>query len=266
MGYKGRDVEVSDIDDQTFLVVACDSCGGIGEKDYDEIKVPAQLVGRLTMRVALMEMIAVAAIPKILTVTISNEPDPTGTKILSGINAELEAADFVNLPCSISTEKNIPTRQTGLGISIVGTCLKENLKIAQSNSGNYVYCLGIPKFGKELTSEDDPEIAQVKHLKTLNQKPNIHDILPIGSRGILEEVNQLAKQADCHFVQNDHPIDIKKSAGPSSCIIFTTSDIIPDLFMESLPVTKIGRLISNESKNIKIKKGVSYEPVINRRS
>jgi len=245
MGYRGRDIEVSNIDEHTLLVAACDSCGGIGEKDFDVIKVPAELVGRLTTRVVLMELMAIAAIPKILSVAISTEPEPTGTKILAGIKDELDAADFSNLPCAISTEKNIPTRQTGLGISIVGTCSKKNLRIAQSKSGNHVYCLGLPKFGKELTRMDDPEIAQIRHLKILNQQPNIHDILPIGSRGILKEVNQLAEQVNCHFVQNNHPLDITKSAGPSTCILFTSPDTFPDLFQESLPVAKIGHLISN---------------------
>lgn len=59
-------------------MVSCDSCGGIGEKELDILKVPHRLVGQLTARVALMEIICTGADPKIMTVAISAESEPTG--------------------------------------------------------------------------------------------------------------------------------------------------------------------------------------------
>ncbi|WP_300463587.1 hypothetical protein [Desulfobacula sp.] len=37
MGYKGRDVEVCLLENDLCLIVACDSCGAVGEKDLDQV-------------------------------------------------------------------------------------------------------------------------------------------------------------------------------------------------------------------------------------
>lgn len=243
MGHQGRDIVMSEIDHTRLLIAACDSCGGIGDKSLDKIKVPAELVGRLTTRVAMMEIVAVGAIPKLITIAISAEPEPTGAGILLGVEAELIAAGFSDLPRSISTEKNIPTSQTGLGIGITGICNKRDFRIGRSKTNDNVYCLGQPKVGNELISANDPEIVQISNIAQLSEHAAVHDILPIGSRGILAEANQLADQANCCFVQNNHTIDLNKSAGPSTCIIFTCLEVLHESFPEALALTKIGCLV-----------------------
>lgn len=244
MGFKGRDIEVCEIDQTKYLVATCDSCGGIGEKEFDKIKVPAELVGRLTTRVAFMELIAVGATPKMMTISITSEPEPTAVNILAGIFAELKVAGFSKLPRVISTEKNISTCQTGLGIGITGICLKDELRVHRSKPGDNVFCLGIPKFGDQVTSADNYEIVQIKDLKKWTRHQEVHDILPIGSRGILEESNQLANQVNCQFIQYNYSIDVKKSAGPSTCIIFTCPDNFVPEYPDILSLTKIGCFIS----------------------
>ena len=67
MGYKGRDVEVVQIDSNYSIVTACDSCGGIGLKQNDVVKCSPNIVGRFTTRVALMEVLSVNAIPKTIS-------------------------------------------------------------------------------------------------------------------------------------------------------------------------------------------------------
>ena len=116
MGYKGRDVEVVDISDGKCLVVACDSCGGIGSKQLDEVKVDPYVSGRHTTRVALMEVMSVGASPKNISVAISNEPVPTGESIIKGVKDELKWR-LSNLSMAISTER-IYLRQTGIGITL----------------------------------------------------------------------------------------------------------------------------------------------------
>ena len=232
------------MDSDRLLVVTCDSCGGIGDKELDMIAVPAELVGRFTARVAIAELMAVGAIPHLLAVAICSEPEPTGTKILIGIDAELKAAGLDGLSRVVSTEKNVATRQTGLGISVTGISSPSNLKVNLSKQGDAVYCMGLPKVGQELDRADDPEIAQIEHLMKLLPCANVHDVLPIGSRGILEETNQLAERVDCQFLQTNHSIDVQKSAGPSTCVVFTGTDVLPGSFPASLPLVQIGRLIS----------------------
>lgn len=225
MGYKGRDVEVVQVDRNYSIITACDSCGGIGLKQNDAVKVSPYIVGRFTARVALMEVLSINAIPKTISIAISNEPNPTGEEIINGVVAELKAVDLESVPLAISTEKNIETSQTALGITVIGICKNENIRVTKSKSGDFVYCLGIPKVGNEINGLDDIEIVQINHIKNLLKLNGVSDIVPIGSKGILMEIEMLCRNVDCKFIyEPEEYIDMHKSAGPSTCLIFTCSE------------------------------------------
>lgn len=248
MGYGGRDIEVVSINARQCLVAACDSCGAIGMKELDEYKISWFVTGKLTARVPLLEVISAGAAAQMLTVMIANEPSPAGEELLEGVKHELESAGLATLPLVISTEKNMPTRQTGFGVSVIGVAEKQKLRIGASQPGDWVYCLGLPKVGAELSNPEDPEIADVKALHLLLKHSRIHDIIPVGSRGIDWEAEQLASSVHTHWQkEGDCALDLEKSAGPSTCLIFSSSEIIngQDLKGLELPLTKIGRLIKN---------------------
>lgn len=245
MGYLGRDVEVVSINQAQYLVASCDSCGAIGMKDLDALKITWPITGRLTTRVALLEVLSTGAVPKMMTVAISNEPQPTGDGILEGVKDELASAGLTMLPMAISTEKNMPTRQTGLGISVVGVAEKTQLRIGIAQSGDNVYCLGLPKVGTEIISPDDPDVVQVKDILILLDISGIHDIVPVGSRGIRTEARQLASSVSCRLIIDPAcGLDLDKSAGPSTCLIFS-SPLALELStfgFTRLPITKVGKL------------------------
>ncbi len=243
MGYKHRDVEVIPLEGDQYLVIACDSCGGIGLKEFDIVKVPPSLVGRLTLRVALLEVLAAGAHLKGASVAISCEPFPTGEGILQGVRDELQQYQQGDLPIAVSTEKNIPTGQTGVGITIIGICKNHELRIGKSRPDDDIYCVGIPKVGHEVTGADDPLILQVHHIHALLANSDIHDILPVGSGGILKEAHNLAAAIDRSFiVDNSKALDMEKSAGPSTCAVFSCSPgtSLPDF--DCTPLNRIGRL------------------------
>jgi len=247
MGYGGRDVEVVSLNQEQFLVVACDSCGAIGPKELDCVQLPASITGRLTVRVALLEVLVTGAVPKIITVAISNELEQTGLGILEGVRDELSSIGLAEVPMVISTEKNVLTRQTGLGISVVGICNKQDLRIQTSKPGDFVYSLGLPKVGSEVTSPVDPEIIQGQHVMSLLKKNSIHDILPIGSRGIRAEAEQLARNASCQFNEGAcGAVNLIKSAGPSTCLIFTSPINFQCIDLGSLPFHKLGNLTKSK--------------------
>lgn len=104
LGYQGRDIEAVLINPEQYLIASCDSCGAIGLKEFDVVKVSWSVTGRMTTRVALLEVLAVGAVPKIMTVAISNEPSPTGEELLKGVKEELDFAGL-NLSMAVSTEK-----------------------------------------------------------------------------------------------------------------------------------------------------------------
>lgn len=243
MGYEGRDVEVVFLNEAQCLVAACDSCGGVGMKEFDDVKVSWRITGRLTARVALLEVLSVGAIPRMITVAISNEPKPAGEEILKGVNDELNAIGLPLLPMAISTEKNIPTKQTGLGISAVGLCEKDKLRIRRSNSGNSIYCLGLPKVGSELKGSEDPEIIQGSHVLKLLESSKVYDIIPVGSKGIRGEAETLAKIIGAELILDSHcELNMDKSAGPSTCVIFTASEGMPFNDFGAIPIHKVGML------------------------
>lgn len=243
MGYRGRDVEVTLLDNGQYLVVACDSCGGIGPKELDVVKVPNYIVGRYTARVALMEVLATGAVPRMITATVCNEPRPAGEEILAGIRDELQVCGLPDLPLAISTEKNITTRQTGLGITVLGVAGESKLRITTSKPGDWIYCLGIPKVGDEVKDDDDPEIVQGKHILGLLAVSGIHDIIPVGSQGIRREAELLARTVSGQFKPApDAPVDINKSGGPATCLIFSCvpGTSLPDF--SPTPMMKIGEI------------------------
>ncbi len=247
LGYLGRDVEVVLINQEQYLVASCDSCGAIGLKDLDTLKIAWSITGRLTTRVALLEVLSTGAVPQMMTVAISNELDPTGERILDGVKEELDSAGLTTLPMAISTEKNMFTQQTGLGISVVGVTDKKQLRIGTTQSGDDVYCIGLPKVGAEVTNSKDLEIVQVKDIKILLEISSIHDIVPVGSRGIRAEAEQLANSVNCRLIIDPSCVlNLEKSAGPSTCLIFSSaSPLALDLSSSGiprLPLTKVGKL------------------------
>lgn len=244
MGYKGRDVEVVQIDSNYSIVTACDSCGGIGLKQNDVVKVSPYITGRFTVRVVLMEVLSVNAIPKTISIAISNEPSPTGDEIINGVLEELKAANLGSIPMAISTEKNIETSQTALGITVVGICENGKIRAAKSRSGDFIYCLGIPKVGNEINGLYDNEIVQLNYIKELIKLNEINDIVPIGSKGILEEIEMLCKNVNCKFIyEPEGYVDIYKSAGPSTCLVFTCTEHINLSGLSPNPI-KLGRLMN----------------------
>lgn len=249
MGYLGRDVEVVWLHEKECLLVACDSSGGIGNKDLDVVRVPPEVVGRFATRVALLEILAVGGKPQVMTVAVSNEGVPTGEGILRGVREELRAMGLEDLPMAISTEKNVPTQQTGLGIGVTGTA-DANLRIGRSRAGDQVYCLGIPKVGEEVADAEDPDMVQGRDIFALlhaqaQAKEMFHDLLPVGSQGIHKEAEELAAAVGYRFESCACGLDLQKSAGPSTCLIVTApqGSVLEGAVRTSLPITWIGRLV-----------------------
>lgn len=235
-----RDVSFIELNADLYLAIACDSCGGIGEKERDVVCVPPYIVGRFTTRVALMEVLSVGAKPKALTAAICNEPDPTGKEILVGISNELKNL-FPKLPVTISTEKNMPTCQTGLGITIVGLVEKKKLRVNKTKAGDKLYCIGVPKVGNEI-SLDDSQIANSLLIKELNDISSVHDIIPVGSKGIKGEAEMLASFLGLELNWGKNlPVDIQKTAGPATCVLVTSPREIS--FKNAQPIFDIAKLI-----------------------
>lgn len=243
---KDRDLSFVDIDQEKVLVIACDSAGGIGPKKEDVIKVPGEMIGRFTTRVALMEILAVGAKPISIVNTLAVEYDPTGKQILQGIIQEASKLGVDhNIQINGSTEENFTTIQTGIGVTVVGIAEKDQLKIASSQVNDMVIAVGLPMVGEEVLVNEDL-IVELADLMELLKIQDVHEMIPVGSKGIVYEANLLAKMSnlDCEFDQNIK-IDLEKSAGPATTLLVSIREEAVDQVKEKIkkPCTIIGKLV-----------------------
>ncbi|MBS3976093.1 MAG: selenophosphate synthase [Syntrophomonadaceae bacterium] len=241
-----RDLVLIELGLGNCLVIACDSSGAIGPKKGDVIQVPGYLVGRLITRVALMEVMAAGARPVSIVDTLSVEMHPTGAAILRGVFDEAMAAGLnPEQVVTGSTEENIPTHQTAMGLTVIGLAGPGELRLGNALAGDLLICVGLPKVGHEVTL-DDPMTMDLKILKTLLAVPGVNELLPIGSKGIAYEAGQLAETAGLTINwHKTETLDLTKSAGPATCLIaavqpFALKQVLSGI---TIPVHNLGVLM-----------------------
>jgi thiamine monophosphate kinase len=233
-----RDVALIQLDNSDILCTAVDSCGSIGQKPHDVLNVELETVGLFTTRAALLEVLSTGALPVCISVAICNEPE-TAKCILNGVTHAL--GEYESIPKVISTEKNMATSMTALGITITGICKKGYLRLGCAKSGDYVFCAGLPLVGQQTLAEN-ALMFELHHLTALFANLRVHTLIPVGSHGIEAEARTLAKESKlCLSLFNDTGLDLEKSAGPASCAVFSAEDSLKDFELD-IPVTLIGRL------------------------
>jgi len=220
--FSHRDAMLVPMGPEEILVMACDSCGAIGMKEHDTVKVAPFISGKYTARVGLMEVLSLGAEIKGITINICNELEPTGQEILNGVRNELEECS-IEAGIIFSTEKNMATAMTALGVTVVGIIDKERLLISRPRPGDLIYVVGKPKVGKEVV-EDQGEIANTKVLRDILKVDSIQEIIPVGSSGVKGEIDRFT-QANGFRVDysKELPLDIHKSGGPCTVIIVISS-------------------------------------------
>jgi selenophosphate synthase len=124
-----------------------------------------------------------------------------------------------------STEENIKTVQTSMGVTCIGFCNKNKLKFNKTKSGDICLLVGLPMVGKEVLQNAD-KILDMDDFEKLFNCDFIKEMLPVGSRGIECELNDLLKDNKLNFkYEKSISIDLIKSGGPStSCIVTLSSE------------------------------------------
>lgn len=216
---KIRDLDLIPISGDNYLVIGCDSCGGIGQKEMDEVKAPYSIVGAFTLRVALMEVIVSGAEIIGVVDTLNTSMEDGGRELIEGIKDELKRSS-INLPVFTgSTEENFRTLQTGLGITVIGMVHKDRLRLCKASKGDVIAIVGKPKVGSEVL-EDKGEIIDINDIKTLLSTDGVNEIVPVGSKGILYEIESLCNSVSLNYtLDKGSSLDIKRSGGPSTCCV-----------------------------------------------
>lgn len=242
-----RDVRLFQFADGNVMVIGCDSSGGIGPKTLDKLQVDGYTLGKFTARVALMEVLSVDAKPVCVVDNLSVEFNPTGKEILKGVKDEAAQAGLdPKLAVTGSCEKNFAVEQTGIGVTVIGFCERTKLKIGTSQSGDALVTLGNPCLGDEVvTAENNGKICNITDVLELLKLRFIHEIIPVGSEGVMREINVLAESSNLKFKHNTAcEIQFEKSAGPATVLLASLPSsklaLIESLFNK--PFSYIGTL------------------------
>jgi hypothetical protein len=219
-----RDITIIDYDENNYLGIACDSCGGIGYKECDLVKASPQLTAYHTGKVVLAELMSMGFTPFVLADGLAVEMNDTGKQLIEGFNQVLSKLSF-SVHLTGSTEENIKTVQTSMGVTCIGFCNKNKLKFNKTKSGDICLLVGLPMVGKEVLQNAD-KILDMDDFEKLFNCDFIKEMLPVGSRGIECELNDLLKDNKLNFkYEKSISIDLIKSGGPStSCIVTLSSE------------------------------------------
>jgi len=242
------DVSIMKMPTGHAIVVGSSSLGGIGPKPMDKVKTSGKVVGQFLARVALMDVAATGAFPISVSVTLGVEKEPTGNKIVEGIRKEVRSLGLEpNQVIKENTEENIETIQTGAGIIVVGLANEDELRLGKTRPGDLIVAIGKPKVGDEvIPAESRGEIANLKDITSLVRKAFVHDIIAVGSFGVIHEAQMLAYSIGRQLrVLEQTELDINKSAGPAT-VVLTTIDPkkLDELsFFIQKPVSVIGNIV-----------------------
>jgi hypothetical protein len=245
---KVRDLTLLDVDGGRVLVVACDSLGGIGPKEADSSPAAAAETAHFAARVPLLEVLSAGAEPVMVVNTLAVEADPTGAEMIAAVR-ELAAAAGLTAPDAVtgSTEENVPTRATGVGVTVLALAGRGDLRPGTSLPGDRVVCLGEPVSAPARRPYvGDPRLVALEELRAAVAVPGVHDALPVGSRGIRYELGELAATAGLRAQEEPGcALDLDGSGGPASCVLVSCApDALGRLtaLRAGLPVTVVARL------------------------
>lgn len=211
-----RDVEIIELPTNIELVIAVDNSGAIGMKPDDHVSVPYETVSYYNFRVAWMECVSAGAQP--ISIILHNfSGDQAWDPLVRGVEQGMKEVGVNHIKVTGSTESNFPLSQSAVGLVIVGQREKasqpKELKRNWRNNLN-VAVVGSPLVGQELLDKGDV-IAPLNLFQSLSEMGDI-TMLPVGSKGILYELNQIFGNQSIKF---DTDLDLKKSSGPATCFI-----------------------------------------------
>jgi hypothetical protein len=229
------------------FVIACDSVGGIGPKPADTVAVDARTTGHFATRVPLMEVLCAGATPLVVVDNLCVESEPTGREMIEAVRELALSAGVGAGGVTGSTEDNVPTRATGIGVTVIGR-MGSTTRHGSSLPGDAIVCLGLPRSAPE----DDlyigrPDLVDLGGLRTALASDLIHDALPVGSKGIRWEAGLMARSAGLALRWNpEAPVPLDKSGGPSSCVLVSCvpGDVprFGEFFADTMPITVVGLL------------------------
>lgn len=231
------------------LVIAADSVGGIGPKPGDTVYADATTVAHFALRVPLLEVLCASATPVAVVNTLCVELEPTGATMIAEIRRLAAEAGIPAEAVTGSTEDNVATIATGIGVTVLGCPDAGPHRIGGSQPGDIVVCAGLPVSAPQHELYvGHPAQVPIPAVRAALATGLVHDALPVGSKGVGWEVSQLAETA-CLFPNWDEasPVSLTDSGGPASCVLFSCAPDalgrIGDALADAVPQHVVATLI-----------------------
>lgn len=236
-----------------YLIISCDSAGGIGNKEKDIVKIEPEQAGYFAAFVPIVEVLAAKGNIISIVDTLCVEMEPTGKRIISGIKDLMKACGLDPELLTGSTEDNIPTFGTGIGLTVIGSIPKHVIDDKVIPKESELLLVGLPKVGQEFMEEEIKgkfgETLTLELMTLFSKNHNIVDMIPVGSKGIKFEASVLAKRHHrCVRLNEDLNIDYNKSGGPSTCLLVVIDSGNVESFMkeyQQIPIHRISRFLSS---------------------
>jgi hypothetical protein len=211
-----RDIITIPLTSTDTLIIASDNSGGIGMKAGDLVQVSYDTVAYYSFRVAAMECIAAGGIP--LSVVLHNFcGDHTWNDLIKGIQKGLAELNLEDIPITGSTESNFPLQQSAIGLVVLGqrSLTKDSENVLSANLKFAV--IGSPLVGNEVIDQAD----KVLPLSVFQEVSKLEKLMvwPVGSKGILYEINQMFPTKEFTKEMLHTKLDVLKSSGPATCCI-----------------------------------------------
>ena len=211
-----RDIVTIPFNGEDSLIISCDNSGAIGMKEQDHVHVPYEIVAYYAFRVAVMECIAAGGEPisVVLHNFCGNEP---WDELVSGIEKGLCELQLSDVKITGSTESNFSLLQSALGLVVLGKKPSARMPELAFSTHLRVAVIGLPLVGNEVIEQKD----DVAPLSIFQEVSMIQGALiwPVGSKGILYELNQMFPHEELLQELIETTVDILKSAGPSTCFL-----------------------------------------------
>lgn len=235
-----RDLTLLPFSQEKTLVIACDSSAGIGEKIHDAVTIDPSITSAFCLRVPLLELLCFGATPICIVDLIGNEYEPTGKKILTGIKSEMEKAGLGELPINGSTEENMPTKTTSVGITVIAEVSSDKV-LPQVKEDCSLLQLGHPYVANDVV-KNLATIFSYDLVRQLRKESAIVDLLPVGSKGIRYEA-QLMVQDSGYAVTFLTEEELDCSAGPATVLLAAVKIEETDELLARYPaLKKIGEI------------------------
>lgn len=216
-----RDVLIEPFDQHIDIVIACDNSGAIGEKPDDVVSVSYDLAAYFAFRVAFMECVASGGVP--FAVILQNfNGDAAWMSLVKGIQRGMKESEQ-KLWITGSTESNFSLNQSAQGVTVLGKKPRQpGQAIPEEDQELGVAVIGSPLVGEEVITEQN-KIAPLHMFRWYCENKAVLAVVPVGSKGIIHELNQLFPEKSYHFSAN---VDLHKSAGPATCFIIVYEPLV----------------------------------------